>query len=169
MEEAWKELSAQQAVSVILATIAGEAAAAARHRGEESTALTMSALAGIMRDLKKPLESERLLRSGLELLETAADAEVLGAPSRELTKATVLNDLAFHYRQVGQHEEALQLYVRALDIRVPRLGKAHHQTITTRHNLAECLILMGKHEAAEEVQRGILLDLDVSAPTDHSQ
>jgi hypothetical protein len=48
------------------------------------------------------------------------------------------------------------------DIRAPRLGKAHHDTITTRHNLAELLILMGNQEAAEEVQRGILADLGAS-------
>jgi hypothetical protein len=68
-----------------------------------------------MRDLKKPAESEALLRGGLALLEAAMDGEeVLGSSSRELAKATVINNLAFHYRHLELYEEALELYIQAL-------------------------------------------------------
>lgn len=187
-----------------------------------------------LRELKQPEEAGEMLVDALALLEQqGAGEDILGTPSREIAKATVLNNLGYHHRHVKQLEDvsgvphfciilrrhvsmslytwvqhihqhpqppkphipvlsvllidhlcvlphrnahtraaahilctnrsffskAAALYIRALDIRVPRLGKVHHDTIATRHNLAEVLLLMGKDDAAHEVQQGILHDL----------
>ena len=153
-------LASQKAVAAILATMDGEAEAAARIKGEETTALTMASLAGVLRELKQPDKAAEMLAAALALLETdVAGEEVLGSPTRELAKATVINNLGYHYRHLQQFDDAVAMYIRALDIRTPRLGKAHQDTISTRHNLAEVLLLMGNDDAAHEVQQGILQDL----------
>jgi len=153
-------LASQKAVDAILATMDGDAERAAQIKGQETTALTMASLAGVLRELKQPEKAGEMLVDALALLEQqGAGEEILGTPSREIAKATVLNNLGYHHRHVKQLEDAAALYIRALDIRVPRLGKVHHDTIATRHNLAEVLLLMGKDDAAHEVQQGILHDL----------
>ncbi|MBU7582639.1 MAG: tetratricopeptide repeat protein, partial [Nostoc sp. TH1S01] len=47
-----------------------------------------------------------------------------------------LNNLALLYKSQGRYPEAEPLYIQALDICERRLGANHHDTVTTRNNLA---------------------------------
>ena len=81
------------------------------------------------------LRAEALLTDALKTLEHSQgdDAE------DSLAIATVANNLAFHFKHIGDVErqsDAEHLYQRAITARSRLLGPTHPDTIAARHNLA---------------------------------
>jgi tetratricopeptide (TPR) repeat protein len=108
-----------------------------------------------MHDVEK---AEAALEEALGLLELEKTGSGVSTV-RMVARATVANNYAYHYRMVGKHAEALDLYMEAWELREAALGKAHTDCIATRHNVAELLLAMGQEESATAVQQGILDDL----------
>jgi tetratricopeptide (TPR) repeat protein len=55
------------------------------------------------------------------------------------------------YKQRGKFDRAQDAYERSLKVRLEIFGAEHPETCTTRHNLGELFIEMGKNDEAKEM------------------
>jgi CHAT domain-containing protein len=62
--------------------------------------------------------------------------------------ATILNNLAMVYKDMGDHKAALPLCKKALEIRKEALGEKHPEYAVGLHNLAALYYSMGEYKAA---------------------
>jgi len=117
--------------------------------GDPLIAMTRYQLASALRLGKHHAEAEVLLTGALTELRA-----LLG--SEHPTTATALNNLGFLLKDMRQYERATEAYAEATRIRVAALGEAHHDTLVSMHNLAECRRAAGDEEGALTVQDRIL-------------
>ena len=116
----------------------------------------------MVRDLGDKDGAEVLLLAALDDLSTRwqSDGDSITEPkNREAVRATVINNLGYHYRCVGKHKESEEQYRAALDLRDAILGPVHNDTIATRHNLAELLVIMGRDDEATTIRKKIMNDV----------
>jgi len=65
--------------------------------------------------------------------------------------SSILNSMGILYKRQGKFERSKDAYERSLKIKEDLLGEEHPESLSTRHNLAECLIHMNKPERAQEL------------------
>lgn len=65
--------------------------------------------------------------------------------------AVILSSMGMLYKKQGMNDRAVDALQRALTIREKSLGESHPETIATRHNIAELLILQMKPEEAKQL------------------
>lgn len=70
--------------------------------------------------------------------------------------ATIENNLGFIFKEQQEYIKALECYHTAITIRSANLWIGHPEVIIAQHNLAECLLAMGKEQEAHEIQQSIL-------------
>ena len=160
-----------------------EACTASLGPDHPTTALAASGLAAVIRDLAPSVETtveedknldkierrekdlsraEGLLTNAMSSLETSERT------SDSLAMATVVNNLAYHYKFSGddsRYKDAVTLYYRAIDIRSRKLSSCHPDTVAARSNLAELYLSMGKERESQDIQASIIRDLKDSGVT----
>jgi len=132
-----------------------------------TTALSASGLASVLRELAQRSNLKKKARKDMERAESLHMEAFRSLESSEkhansLAMATVANNFAYHIKQIQDEErynDAVNLYLRAVETRLQRLSPTHPDTITARHNLAEMMIVLGRDEDAALIQEEILRDL----------
>lgn len=115
----------------------------------------------MVRDLGDKDSAEVLLLEALADLSTRwqSDDSISEPKNREAVRATVFNNLGYHYRCVGKYTQSEEQYRAALVLRDAILGPGHNDTIATRHNLAELLVIMGRDDEATTIRKEIMSDV----------
>jgi tetratricopeptide (TPR) repeat protein len=116
--------------------------------GHAQVGVAMYQLASAVRLQRRHAAAEALLLEAVARLRAAEGAR--------LPLATALNNLGLLRKELGQHASAQEAYREALQLRVAQLGEAHPDSLTSLHNLAECVRAAGDEEGAQTLQRSIL-------------
>ena len=106
--------------------------------------MVLSMCAGAHRELGNYEQSEKMLKDAY-LIIALQDGE------ENLPASAILNSMGMLYKRQGKLERSKDAYERALAVREELLGDAHPETLSTRHNLAELLVDMGKPERSQEL------------------
>eukprot|EP00040_Diaphanoeca_grandis_P024011 m.131406 g.131406 ORF g.131406 m.131406 type:complete len:353 (+) comp29544_c1_seq2:248-1306(+) len=105
-------------------------------------------LASVLRDLGDVDKAENMLLDSLTQIEAH--------PDQQRVKATVLNNLGYHYRVTERPKQALVKYNEAWEIRSEILHPAHPDSIACLHNLAEVFAVLGETEMETQIRKKIL-------------
>lgn len=95
-----------------------------------------------------------------ELLRTALSKVTSRRGRSNEAAATAMNNLAFLLKGMGRLDEALELYLEALNVRKELFGDAHPDVMIAKNNLAELYRVAGREEEALALQREILAVLE---------
>jgi tetratricopeptide (TPR) repeat protein len=113
-----------------------------------ATFTTGTVLAGALLSVKRPAEAKELLEELLPLYEATY--------GRDGVSLNLLHNLASATHDVGQHEEAEELYRQAIEARIALSGEDHAATLSLQHDLAVLLEDMGRLDEAEELATEVL-------------
>ena len=111
----------------------------------------------------------------------AAEQLALALPARERILAerqatlgadhpdtlTSMNNLAFTYGRLGQHDKALALEEKVLAARTTKLGADHPDTLTSMSNLASTYGKLGQHDQALALNEKVLAARTTKLGADH--
>jgi tetratricopeptide (TPR) repeat protein len=112
--------------------------------GESSNgyAMAKAMAAGAYRDMENYEKADEYLRDAYLQISLAFG-------ENNATASAILNSWGLLYKKRGKFDRALDAYQRALTVRLEIFGAEHPETCTTRHNIGELYIEMGKHEEAK--------------------
>ena len=100
--------------------------------------------AGAYRDMGNYEKADEYLRDAYLQVSLAYGEE-------NATASAILNSWGLTYKKQGKHVRALDAYQRSLKVRLEIFGDDHPETLTTRHNIGELYVEMGKPELAKEL------------------
>jgi tetratricopeptide (TPR) repeat protein len=140
---------AQRAVEIARAALGPD------HRDVARAYLNLGAAAAMA---QRNLEARAALRSAVEILEALGDAP------RDLAGA--LANLAIVHGHLEEHEDAVVANLRAYEVRRATLGEDHHETLSSRLNLAIAQLRVGMDEEGGTTLRSALAAAERTLPTD---
>jgi tetratricopeptide (TPR) repeat protein len=106
-------------------------------------------------------------KEAAEVYEKAVAKAKIAYGAENPATATLLNNLALLYQDMGEHARAEPLYQRALKIDEATRGKDHPAVATSLSNLAELYKAMGQHARAEPLHRRSLAIREAKLGKDH--
>ena len=138
-------------------------ATAALGPDNSETAVSLTNLADLLREVGRFEEAEPLYREALAIYEAA-----LGR--RHAETAIAMNNLAALLMTTGRYQEAEPLMREVLDINREVLGPEHPENATTESNLAQVMLGLGRTDEAEALLRDALaLQREAGADADVGQ
>ena len=105
--------------------------------------------------------------SGLELYERILRDKVSSLGADHPDTLTSMNNLAFTYGELGQHDKALALREKVLAGRTAKLGADHPDTLTSMGNLASTYGKLGQHDKALALEEKVLAGRTAKLGADH--
>ena len=105
--------------------------------------------------------------SGLELYERILRDKVSSLGADHPDTLTSMNNLAFTYGELGQHDKALALREKVLAGRTAKLGADHPDTLTSMNDLAFTYGELGQHGKALALYEKVLAGRTAKLGADH--
>lgn len=115
---------------------------------DPETANTYSSIGTCLMRLGRQREATQFLQQALEVF-----IKTLG--ENHPTTALTYYNIGIFYTELGQYNEALLNYQKSLIIRKKTLGDTHPYTINSNERIEECLVALGRNNAAKNYKNKV--------------